>query len=567
MPIPRGPALTGLPLAFEMKQILSRSRRGMPLVLFFLLVTLGLSLWLGFQAVGAARSHQRIAEGVLSDYAEIAVAEYSRRVQDDLDRFFREVFKDVPWRIRRGDPPSPEVVQRRLREALREVGCECRELTADAAFLLLDMVTGEVVSLPDSSPFGEKSRAASLIRTAWEASPAERIALRVVGPGQGLESPSALFFNASLDESGEEVMGRAIYILVIPLDAAAELFESWYHEEGLLPEAVAGARPNESLLQLAVRTPDGFPVFLSPIDDLDVPLVGDTLPEEYGGLILEAAIRPDAASTLVIGGLPRARLPLLLALMVMSLGVGVAAVLQIRKAEELARVRDDFISGVSHEFRTPLTQIRMFTELLADGKLETDEERVRSTEVINREARRLTHLVENILHFSQMGRAPRSQGTIERIGIREAIRDLTEAFSPLVQAKGCHLEIDVNPPDLVVLASRGGLHRILANLLDNALKYGPEGQTIRIVAVDREGWIRVSVEDEGSGIPVGERARIWDPYHRLERDREGQIQGSGIGLSVVAELAQAAGGAAWVEEGRGGSARFVIRLPADPAGA
>ncbi|MCJ7627589.1 MAG: HAMP domain-containing histidine kinase, partial [Longimicrobiales bacterium] len=321
----------------------------------------------------------------------------------------------------------------------------------------------------------------------------------------------------------------------------------------------------ESLLELAVRTPDGFPVFLSPFDDLDVAPVRDTLPEEYGGLILEAAIRPGAASTLVIGGLPRARLPLLLALMVMSLGVGVAAVLQIRRAEELARVRDDFISGVSHEFRTPLTQIRMFTELLADGKLKTNEERVRSTEVINREARRLTHLVENILHFSQMGRAPRSPGTIERIEIQEAIRDLSEAFSPLVQAQGCHLEIQVDPPDLVVLASRGGLHRMLANLLDNALKYGPEGQTIRIVAVEREGWTRVSVEDEGPGIPVGERSRIWDPYHRLERDREGRVRGSGIGLSVVAELAQATGGTAWVEEGRGGSARFVIRLPADLA--
>jgi signal transduction histidine kinase len=249
--------------------------------------------------------------------------------------------------------------------------------------------------------------------------------------------------------------------------------------------------------------------------------------------------------------------------MVMTLGVGVAALVQIRKAEELARVRDDFISGVSHEFRTPLTQIRMFTELLADGKLQTDEERVRSTEVINREARRLTHLVENILYFSQMGRAPGSQGTKERIVVQEAIGDLSEAFSPLLQAQGCTLEIEVDPLGLTVSSSRGGLHRMLANLLDNALKYGPERQTVRIEAVRREGSVRISVEDEGPGIPIGERARIWDPYHRLERDVEGPVRGSGIGLSVVAELAQAAGGAAWVEEGKGGGARFVIRLPAD----
>ena len=539
-----------------------RARRGMPLLLYFLLVTLGLSLWLGFQAVGAARSHRLTAEGVLRDYAEIAVAEYSRRVQDELDRFFDEVFSEVPWRIRRGPPPSPNVVRRRLRSALRDVDCQCTEFRADAVFLVLDMVTGEVSSIPDSIPFGEKSRAAGLARAAWDVSPSERIALRTVGPGQGLESASALFFNVSLDESGEEGMGRAIYILFTGLDSAAELFESWYHEEGLLPEAVAGSRSNESLLYLAVRTPDGDPIFLSPIDQPEVALTRDTLPDEYGGLVLEVAVRPDAASTLVIGGLPRARLPLLLALMVMTLGVGVAAFRQIRKDEELARVRDDFISGVSHEFRTPLTQIRMFTELLADGKLQTDEERVRSTDVINREARRLTHLVENILHFSRAGRAPGSQGTTEQIVVEDAIGDLTEAFYPLAQAQGCTLEIEVNPPDLVVSASRGGLHRMLANFLDNALKYGPEGQTIRIVAVNREGWVRISVEDEGPGIPVGERARIWDPYHRLEKDVEGRVRGSGIGLSVVADLAQASGGAAWVEEGREGGARFVIRLPA-----
>jgi len=169
--------------------------------------------------------------------------------------------------------------------------------------------------------------------------------------------------------------------------------------------------------------------------------------------------------------------------------------------------------------------------------------------------------VENILHFSRMGRAPRSQGTTEQILIQDAIGDLTDAFTPLVQARGSNLEINVVPQDLAVSASRSGLHRMLANLLDNALKYGPEGQLIRIESMDQDGWVRISVEDQGPGIPVGERARIWDPYHRLERDVEGLVRGSGIGLSVVAELAEASGGAAWVEEGKEGGARFVIRLP------
>lgn len=545
-----------------MKNTAPRPNRGMPLLLFFLLVTLGLSLWLGFQAVAAARSHRRTAEGALRDYSEIAVATYSRRVQSREDRFFRELFGDVPWRIRRGPPPPPDVMEGRLDAALRRVNCECDALRDQASFLVLDLVTGVVSSRPEGVPFGEKSRAAGLAQAAWEESPAERIAMRVVGDGHGLREPAALFFNSSLDESGEEGMGRAIYVLQAPLEAASGLFESWYYEAGLLPEAVAGNQPNDSLLHLAIYSPEGIPVFQSPLSDPDVALSADTLPERFGGLILEVGVRPDAASTLVIGGLPRERIPFLLALMFLTVGVGIAAFIQIRKEQELARVRDDFISGVSHEFRTPLTQIRMFTELLAAGKLKTDEERIRSTEVIDREARRLTHLVENILHFSSMGRAPGGRGAMEIMLVSEAMGDLTEAFAPLVEAKGSDLEVLLDPVDLKVSTSRSGLHRMLANLVDNALKYGPRGQTIRICAVRRDGWIRISVEDEGPGIPEGERARVWDPYHRLDRDVEGEVRGSGIGLSVVAELARASGGAAWVEEGKDGGARFWIRLPA-----
>jgi signal transduction histidine kinase len=533
----------------------------MPLLLFFLLVTLGLSFWLGFQAVGAARSHRMTAEGILRDYAEIAVSAYSRRVQILMDRFFDEAFSEVPWRIRRGAPPPPDVMQVKLDTALMRALCDCPEVRSTAAFLTLDLWNETVASVPADFHFGEKTRAAGHVREAWEALPAERIAFHTVGPNQGLESPSVLFFNASLDESGEEGRGRAIYIIHTTFDAAAAFFESWFNRPGILPEAVSGGQPIDSLLHLEVRTSDGHPLFVSQSSAPDLLVSTDTLSEVYGGLVLEVGVRPDAAEALVIGGLPRSRLPLLLALMILTLGVGIAAFIQIRKQQELSRVREDFISGVSHEFRTPLTQIRMFTELLADGKLQTDDERLRSTEVINREARRLTHLVENILHFSQMGRAPKTAGNIERLELQDVVGDLCEAFAPLVDAQGAMLEIEISPPDLEVTASRSGLHRMLANLLDNALKYGPPGQTVRIRALSRDGWVRISVEDEGPGIPVGERARIWDPYHRLERDVEGQVRGSGIGLSVVAELAQAVGGTAWVEEGRGESARFVIRIP------
>jgi signal transduction histidine kinase len=556
---------TGISVPLLMNHARPRPRSGMPLLLFFLLVTLGLSLWLGFQAVAAASSHRRTAEGVLRDYAEIAVMEYSRGVEDRLDDFLGDVFRNVPRWVRRDPLPRAEVVQRRLESALRSAGCRCEALRAEAVFLVVDLVTGTVESIPTSTPLSLRDRAIEAVHGTWLANPGERIALRTAAPGEVLDSASVLFFNASLDETGEEGRGRAIYVILVEMSTAEELFSNWYRDERLLPEAVVGSQPNDSLLYMAVRSLDGHPLFMSPGVDPEMALTRDTLPLGFGRLVVEAAVRPDAASALVIGGLPRARLPLLLALMLMTVGVGVAAFLQVRKEEELGRLRDDFISGVSHEFRTPLTQIRMFTELLADKKLRTEEERDRSTAVINREARRLTHLVENILHFSRMGRVPALPGTAETVVVREAVFDLLEAFSPLTQASGATLETLVDPPDLTISVSRGGLHRMLANLLDNALKYGPAGQTIRLEALVQGGRIRISVEDEGPGIPSRERARIWDPYHRLERDIEGQVRGSGIGLAVVAELAQAAGGSASVEGGADGGARFVIDFPDNAA--
>ena len=537
-------------------------RGRMPLLLFFLLATLGLSLWLGFQALSAARSHRRTAEGVLRDYGEMAAWEYSRLTQERLGSFLWELFDDVPRRIRRGSPPPPDVVAGELSSALRRIGCDCPSLGAEAVFLYVDLQSGDVESLPDTVPEAVNRRAAAVVQEVWGASPAERIALVFAGAGEVLDRPSVLAFNASLDSRGEEGDGRAIYVLLAPLEAWAELFLSGLRRTSLLPEVVAGTRPEETLLDIALYTPGGEPVFRSSGESSEALMVRDTLPARYGGWIVEVGVRPDAADALVIGGLPRTRLPLLVALMLMTLAVGVAALVQFRKEEELARLREDFISGVSHEFRTPLTQIRMFTELMADGKLRSPDEWDRSVSVINREARRLTHLVENILHFSPTDKRPALLRSPERVLAREAIRDLLEAFGPLVEERQVTVEVSVEPPGAVILASRGEFHQMLANLLDNALKYGPRGKTVCIEGKARDGWMRLAMEDQGPGIPPADRERIWRPYRRLKREVEGREKGSGIGLSVVKRIAESWGGRAWVENGGAGGARFVVEFPA-----
>jgi two-component system phosphate regulon sensor histidine kinase PhoR len=308
-----------------------------------------------------------------------------------------------------------------------------------------------------------------------------------------------------------------------------------------------------------VRDPSGEVLFSSQSRYASTFAGSDTLGAELGSLVVETAIRPDAAEYLIIGGLPASRLPLLATLLVLTLALGVAALLQVRRQQQLTRLREDFVSGVSHEFRTPLTQIRLFAELLRDGKLDADAPRERALSVINREASRLTHLVENVLRFSALRRGSADDVRREDVEIRGVVDDVLEAFAPLASERGARVEASIESP-CHVQASRGALHQILTNLLDNALKYGPDGQTVRVAARSENGAVRLSVEDEGPGVPRSERSRIWEPYRRLRKDVAGDVRGTGIGLAVVAELTSALGGRAWVEGRDGPGSRFVVEL-------
>jgi signal transduction histidine kinase len=135
------------------------------------------------------------------------------------------------------------------------------------------------------------------------------------------------------------------------------------------------------------------------------------------------------------------------------------------------------------------------------------------------------------------------------------------SFQPLARLSGVRVETQVSA-ELEVMATTGGIRQILLNLLDNALKYGPPQQVIVVGAQRDDEQVLLSVDDEGPGIPIPDRERVWSPYVRLRHDLGSGRSGSGIGLSVVRELARAFGGAAWVEGSARGGSRFVVRLAA-----
>jgi signal transduction histidine kinase len=371
------------------------------------------------------------------------------------------------------------------------------------------------------------------------------------------ETPILLAYSVVYNRGGT---ARSVFGFITKPTAFSELFARWYGREPLLPPSIAGEEPNDSLLHVAVYAPGDGKVFESGVAYPLTYAARDSVGPEYGGLIVETAVRPDAASHLIIGGLPRSRLPIIFGLLLVTLSVGVAALFQIRREHQLARLRDDFVSGVSHELRTPLAQIRMFAELLDEGKLRTDSERKRSMKVINREARRLTHLVENVLQYSRLRRAPGGMA-VERTDVAVTVGEVIDVFRPLAESLDIQIskEIDGVP---VALADRDCVKQILLNLLDNALKYGPSGQVITIGAGHVGDEIRLFVQDEGPGIPASDRARIWEPYYRLEDNANGGAAGTGIGLAVVEKLASLHNGKAWVEETPEAGARFVVQLPA-----
>lgn len=528
----------------------------------FLTATLGLAGWLGYQALDAAASHRRSAEAVLLDYASIAATRLAQIGRVELTEVLDEIFSPLGRRSRGPEVSSAEAVGWEMDDAVREQRCRCPAFRAPIALFRVDLTTAGTEFVPDTLSAAARNRIGGLVRSGAPTVGRSSNGLVTFAAGEISAEPVAVGYTISEDRDG---IPEAAYGFVIGIDGLDDLFRRWYDRNRLLPAPIAGEQPNDSLLSVRVEARGGLAVFSSPVEYPTTFTASSELGPGFGRLAVHASIRPDAASQLIIGGLPNSRLPLLIALFVLTLGLGMAAVVQLRREQEFQRLRDDFISGVSHELRTPLAQIRMFAELQEAGKLELDEDRTRAVSVIHREARQLTYLVENILQFSRLRRTNGRLPPRDRIDLGDALEDGVETVTPLARNRDIRLEVEA-PQGLIVLGHREALARIIVNLLDNAMKYGPPGQSIRVRARRADGVARFSVSDEGPGVPAADRDRIWNAYERLDRDVRGRVPGTGIGLSIVRELVDLYGGRAWVEEAGRGGARFVVELPlADPS--
>ncbi|HUG26856.1 MAG TPA: HAMP domain-containing sensor histidine kinase [Gemmatimonadales bacterium] len=523
-------------------------------------VTMGLAAALAYQAVGAATAQRTAAEATLAHHATIAAWRFAREGRSWLDFGMAQagdlLFKEI---VRRETLPDADVLQ----QLLADEDCDCMSAGfARTVFRVLTdpepMFTSFGEQLPDGARIG-------LINVALQAA-ADTQPLPGARPWQMLPpgEPSLaratdvvlLWKIGDWNRSGRKILG--IYGMVVEPAQIVRSLEGALVDAQFFPSSLIPARSADSLVRIEVAGPNGVPLFETG-PERSAFIGTDTLGLTFGSLLVTAAIAPDADRLLIVGGLPTSRLPTVVALMLLTMGVGGAALLLLRREHRLARLREDFVSSVSHELRTPLTQIRMLSELLQTNGFRTEAERVRATGVIHRETFRLTSLVDNILEFGRL-RRPATIQPPARVPLGELAREITESFAPLLDAQGSRLA-RVIADDLEVAGGRDSIGRVLRNLIENALKYGPQGQTVRLT-ISRSGTAaRVVIDDQGPGIPREARTRIWEPYYRLDRDHGAPVGGSGLGLAVVAGLMSQLGGQVWVEEAPGGGARMIVEFP------
>ena len=235
----------------------------------------------------------------------------------------------------------------------------------------------------------------------------------------------------------------------------------------------------------------------------------------------------------------------------------------VKRELEIARLRADFVSTVSHEFRSPLTGIRQLGGMLLDGRV-TDPEKQRGYfKMIVQESDRLARLVENILDFSRMEEG-RREYRFEPLDPSPWLRKLVPDFGSEIAANG--VTVEANIPDGLPSISADGqaLGSAVRNLLDNAVKYSPGEKTVWLDAEAAAGAIRIAVRDRGVGISEHDRKHIFDRFYRAEGDISKRVKGAGLGLSLVQHIVAAHDGTVECRSRVGEGSTFTIRLPTAP---
>jgi signal transduction histidine kinase len=232
----------------------------------------------------------------------------------------------------------------------------------------------------------------------------------------------------------------------------------------------------------------------------------------------------------------------------------------IAREQRTLQLQHDFVSAVSHEFRSPLTSMAHVAEMLDEGRISTEADRQASYRTLVGDAGRLRRLVDDLLDFRRFESGPVTM-RIERADVVDVVRASVADVGRRVETHRIDLAADGPIPALI---DRDALARAVANLLDNAIKYSPDCQTVWVDVAAVSGGVTISVRDRGIGIPAGEQRHIFNGFVRGAQAKAMRIKGTGIGLSVVRQIARAHGGDVSVTSTPGAGSCFTIVLHQPP---
>ena len=502
---------------------------------------------LAIQAIGAARDRSTTARRVLFDYAALSAEQGTTRLQSSL-----------------GNPTYRILVVAARMDAKASRASLRADLPPDAQ-AMFDKVErvyrvgpgSQVVTLLGDSQ-ASTAEAAKVFRAVDQGTkqlpPTAYSGMNWIRADTGL---TYLLAFQPLRDSGSSIA------YTVPARDAIEVASPVLIRRPLLPQSLTNGVPMTTGIGVRVLGCDGEVL----LDHGFVPASPFQGKQPVGALFADLAVQVSLdeaiAPRLIIGGLPPTRVPLLLTVVGITLVLTVAAAYQLRSERALARLQEDFVTSVSHELRTPVAQIRMFAETLRLRRVRSASEEMHYIRIIEKECRHLKNLIDNLLHYA---RADRSRFAIapQLVDVAALIHDVVSDFSPIAGTANVSLSLDV-PASGLALVDEAAFRQILVNLLDNAVRYGPQGQVITIRLREDDQYQLLEVEDQGEGIPPSVRRHIWKRFWRAGLPQHAAVTGTGLGLAIVHDLVELHHGTATVEAATGGGARFIIGFPRDVA--
>lgn len=226
----------------------------------------------------------------------------------------------------------------------------------------------------------------------------------------------------------------------------------------------------------------------------------------------------------------------------------------------LAQAKANFVANVSHELKTPLSLLSLFSEILELGRVKNEEKRMEYYRVMRHESRRLNNVIDNILDFSKI-EAGRKTYNFADADIAEVIENVLSSYRYQLTNSGFQLETNIQRDLPPVSIDREAMAQAISNLLDNAIKYSRDLKQLSITTDRRGSDLTLEIADRGIGIPRAEQVKIFEKFYRVGNGLVHDVKGSGLGLSLVKHIVEAHKGTISVESEVGKGSRFTILLP------